>query len=383
MVSHDVVIVGAGPAGAALAYELAKMGIDVLILEKGKLPRYQTCSGGISVRAANLLDFDISPVTEQLIYRAKFSYKLGNGYTKEYDKPLIHMVMRDRFDLFLIQKAQEIGVRVTDGQKVEQIQMMANHAVVVTPAYKFKARIVAGADGANSTVARAAGLMGGVDFAIGINAEVSVSDEAMARWDSTVGLDIGYVPYRQGWIFPKEAHLSIGVWGAIALTKELKPYYKRLLESQNLGNYEVTSLKGRLVSLRKSGLAIQRNNALLLGAAAGLLHPLTGEGIYYAIKSAQLAAPVIAKSLQTDVIELYDYERAVDLELMPELQAGRWLLRLFNRSPHLYFRWLKRSEHLWRAACCLVRGEKSQFRQELGLSRYLFNTIYLRARRSR
>ena len=58
--NHDVIVVGSGPAGATLAYELAKRGIGVLVLEKEKLPRYKCCAGGITSKAAKLLDFDIS-----------------------------------------------------------------------------------------------------------------------------------------------------------------------------------------------------------------------------------------------------------------------------------------------------------------------------------
>jgi geranylgeranyl reductase family protein len=372
---HDVVIVGAGPAGAILGYELAQKGINVLILEKGRLPRYKTCAGGVTVRAANLLDFDISPVTQQLINGVRITHKLGDETVKRYDKPLIHMVMRDKFDHFLVQKAQEAGAKVIDGQRVNQIQVIAHQATVITANYKFKTQIVAGADGANGIVARSLGLMRGGYVGLALQAEVSASSEAMAKWDSTVGFDLGYMPNGYGWIFPKKDHFSIGTWGPIHLAKDLKPYYNRLVESQNLGSHKVDSFKGQSMALRKAGMAIQRDNALLLGDAAGLINVLSGEGIYYAIRSAQLAAPVIARALESNAIELQDYERAVDCELMPELQLGQSLLRLYSRSPWLYFNWLKGSEHLWRAACRWIRGENSSIRQELGPYRPLFDLL--------
>jgi geranylgeranyl reductase family protein len=377
---HQVVIVGAGPAGTILGYELAKKGIDVLILEKEGLPRYKACAGGITVRAANLLDFDIGPVTEQLINRVRITYKLGDECVKHYDKLLIHMVMRDRFDHFLAQKAREAGATVIDGQRVDQIQATADQAIVATDDYKFKTRIVAGADGANSIVAISLGLMRGGNFGLALQAEVSASSEAMAEWDSTAGFDLGYLPKGYGWIFPKKDHLSIGAWGAIHLAKDLEPYYRRLVESQNLGSYKVDSLKGHSMPLRKAGMAIQRDNALLLGDAAGLIHALSGEGIYYAIRSAQLAAPVITRALESNAIELQDYERAVDRELMPELQFGQSLLEFYSHSPWLYFNWIKRSEHLWRAACRWLRGENSSIRQELGPYRPLFELLRNKAR---
>jgi flavin-dependent dehydrogenase len=150
-----------------------------------------------------------------------------------------------------------------------------------------------------------------------------------------------------------------------------------------LGSHKVDSFKGHPMPLRKAGMAIQRDNALLLGDAAGLIHALSGEGVYYAIRSAQLAAPVIARALESNAIELQDYERAVDRELMPELQLGQRLSRLYSWSPWLCFNWLKRSKHLWRAACRWIRGEDSSIRQELGPYRPLFDLLSIKARGGR
>jgi flavin-dependent dehydrogenase len=206
-----------------------------------------------------------------------------------------------------------------------------------------------------------------------MQAEVCVPSEVLARWHSTIGRDLGYMSGGYGWVFPKKDHLSIGVgtWGANTISvKSLKPYFERLLRSLSLGDYSIASLKGHLMPLRRRGAAIQRNNILLLGDAAGLIHTYTGEGIYYAIRSAQLAAPLIAKSLETNAMELYNYEKAVDEELMPSLQAARGLAALLHYPHYLCFVGAKRSERVWRAACRLVRGERSEVKQELGLLRF-------------
>lgn len=103
-------------------------------------------------------------------------------------------------------------------------------------------------------------------------------------------------------------------------------------------------------------MAIQRGNALLLGDAAGLVHPLTGEGIYYAIRSAQLAAPVITESLRSGRIDLRGYQRAVDDQLMPSLEVGRVLLNLFAWSPRFCFDLVSKSDRAWRYACNVLLG---------------------------
>ena len=266
------------------------------------------------------------------------------------------MVMRSKFDHFLIQKAQEAGAAVIDGVRAEQLEITASRVKVVTPEGPFTGEIVAGADGAKGMVAKKLGLMRDVELDLGLEAEVSVTEDKLSDWDSLIGLDFGQIPGGYGWVFPKKDHLSIGVEGPVHLSKRFKPYLERLL--QHLGNYQVTDFKGHLMPMRRRGMAIQRGNVLLLGDAAGLIHPFSGEGIYYAIKSAQLAAPVIAGALRADTINLKDYQQAVDAQLMPSLELGRVLLNLFTRSPRFYFNLVKRSDLIWWHACRALLGAK-------------------------
>lgn len=356
MSSYDIIIVGAGPAGATLGYELGRRGLAVLILEKEKLPRGKPCAGGITFRAANLLDFDISAVTEGIAYGARIMYQLSDECIKRHKEPLIYMVMRSKFDHFLVQKAQEAGAAVIDGVRADQLEITASRVKVVTPEGPFTAEILAGADGAKGMVAKKLGLMRDVELDLGLEAEVSVAEDKLADWDSLIGLDLGQIPGGYGWVFPKKDHLSVGVEGPVHLSKRFKPYLERLL--QHLGNYQVTDFKGHLMPMRRRGMAIQRGNVLLLGDAAGLIHPLSGEGIYYAIKSAQLAAPVIASALRSGTINLKDYQEAVDTQLMPSLELGRVLLKLFTRSPRSYFDLVKRSDLIWWHACRVLVGAR-------------------------
>ena len=121
--SHDVIVVGAGPAGATLAYELSRQGMDVLILEKERLPRYKACAGGITVKTAKLLDLDFSSATRDTVRGAKVAYGSRRSFTKSYPQPLIHMVMRDEFDQLLIQRAREAGATLADNERVRQVEI--------------------------------------------------------------------------------------------------------------------------------------------------------------------------------------------------------------------------------------------------------------------
>lgn len=375
--SYDVIIVGAGPAGATLGYELARKGIEVLVLEKEKLPRYKPCAGGITVKTANLLDFDIAPVAQHVVYGVRVTYKNNKEFTRRYDKPLIYTVMREEFDHLLVRRAQEAGAVVADGQRVCQVEETAGKVEVRTTGDLFSAQIVAGADGANSVVASNLGLSKGIEHGVGLAAEISVPGEGLVKWDSLMGLDLGNIRGGYGWIFPKKGHLSVGVGGPPGQAKKLKARYQKMLVRQKFESCEATRVRSHFLPVAKNGAAVQTGRGLLLGDAAGLLDPLTGEGIYYAIRSAQIAAPIIGQGFQGGTIDLSGYHDTMVREIMPELRASRALARIFTWFPGLYFNGIEGSDRLWRASCRLLRGEESyiSLKKRLGVFQFLFDLL--------
>ncbi len=355
--SYDVAIVGAGPAGSTLAREVAQRGVSVIVLEKERLPRYKTCGGGVTVRAANLLDFDISPVVERVIDSGKFSYKMGASVVRQHPKPICYMVMRDRFDHLLVEKAREAGACVVDRVRVAGVTIREGGCDIRLPDGALPARIVVGADGANSTVAHSLGLMQDADSDVALEAEVAVEGDDLREWKSRMGIDLGLVTGGYAWVFPKGQHLSIGVGGARIFARALRSYYEQDLASLSLGPHQTMRLKGHQIPLRKIGSPIVNGPALLVGDAGGLADPLSREGIYHAIRSAQLAAPVVVENLLGDAVDLSDYQRAVERELTPDRLAAEALLKILSWTPDIAFRILQRFQRPWNAGCLMLRGE--------------------------
>lgn len=369
---YEVIIVGAGPSGTTLGYELAKNGIETLILEKEYLPRYKTCAGGITLRASNLLDFDLTPVTQHIVYGGRMTSTYGTDVANRYDKPLIYMVMRDEFDDLLVSRAREAGAIVAEGQKVRSIQNTSDRVEVSTTDTALTCEILVGADGANSLVARTLGLAERMHTNIAMEAEVLVPTEILSRWNGLVQINMGTTPGGYEWVFPKRDHLSIGVIGPSDHAKSLKDCCHRMLDSLNLGGYEVVSLKGHPLPVLNKNAAVYQGRCLLVGDAAGFTNPLTGEGIYYAIKSAQLAAPVVTDRLRNGAINLYGYQQAVEREIAPEMRALWRAHRLLRRFPRLCVsaaRISARIPRLWHIACRVVRGDESygSIRRKLGV----------------
>ena len=372
--TYDVIVVGAGPAGATLAYELAKKGIRVLLLEKEKLPRYKCCAGGITTRATRLLDFDISEAVEDVVYKVSISYNFGNPYTGHHNQPLIYTVMRDVFDYLLVKRAQQFGAVLIDGQEVTQIQTNADWVEISTADSLFHSRVVAGADGAYSIVARESGMSRNIKYIAALESEVIVPEEELAKRKSRVELDLGCIPGGYAWVFPKRNHLSIGAGCLVPKAKDLNRRYQEFLSSLSISNYTIARTSSHLIPMCGRRAIVSQDKTLLLGDAAGLADPLTGEGICHAIQSAQLAAPVIENSLLQGKIELQDYQQAVDEKIMSELSVARTLSRIFVRFPHLVFRMLKPDGRAWRGYCSLLRGEVNYaiIKENLGGFRGIF-----------
>jgi geranylgeranyl reductase family protein len=375
---QDVIVVGAGPAGATLAYELAKRGIGVLLLEKEKLPRYKCCAGGVTSKAAKLLDFDISEVVEDVIYELIFTFNMGSPYLGQHSQPLMYTVMRDVFDYFLVQRAQQMGAIFMDGQKVTQIQVSADWVEISTADNIFRSRLVVGADGAYSVVARELGMGRSMEYIAGIESEIVMPEEELAKWKSRAQMDLGCIPGGYAWVFPKRNHLSIGVGCLASKARHLNRHNQKFLNSLSIGSYTIARSSSHLMPTCTKERLVWQDKALLLGDAAGFADPLTGEGIYNAIQSAQLAAPVIENSLLTGKVGLQDYQQIVEKKIMSELRIARTLSKTIFRFPRLAFGMFNRSDEVWRAICSFMLGEidYAAIKGEAGGFKGIFNLLF-------
>jgi len=374
--SYDVIVVGAGPAGATLAYELTKKGIGVLLLEKEQLPRYKCCAGGVTAKAAKLLNFDISEVAEDVIYEVDFSFNLGRPYLGQHNQPLIYTVMRDAFDHFLVRKAQQLGAALIDGQKVTGVRIKAEWVEVSTADSIFRARLVVGADGAYSVVARELGMKRNIEYNMGLESELVVPEEELAKWKSRAQMDLGCIRGGYAWVFPKRNHISIGVGYLISKARNLN-HHQKFLNSLDIGSYTIARSGSHLMPTCTRGSLVLRDKALLLGDAAGLVDSLTGEGIYNAIQSAQLAAPVVEDFLLRSKVGLQDYQQAVEEKIMSELRIARVLSKILFRFPHLAFGMLNKGDGVWRTGCELMSGETNYaaIKERAGGFRGIFNRL--------
>src|SRR3972149_7696651 len=215
---YDVIVVGGGPGGSTAARFCSKAGLKTLILEKERLPRYKPCGGCLSAKTVRLLDFDLSPVIENTIFGAKFTYCSKDPFFIESKNPMAFLVMRDRFDQFLIDKALEVGTELLDDEKVTKVEEGADGvAVESAKGKKFRCQVLVGADGSESMVAKSLSLRpqnndgygGAIESETPFDSSVPFPKEEL----QFVHLDFGRVPNGYAWVFPKKNWLSIGIGG--------------------------------------------------------------------------------------------------------------------------------------------------------------------------
>lgn len=353
----DVIIVGCGPAGATLAYELANKGIRVLVLEKTKFPRYKCCAGGLTIKAAHLLGEDLRGLVDDAISDVTVALSGRNPYHGYSSEPIMYTVTREKFDLALMKRAEKAGADILQDTEVRSIAFNREGVDVSTVEGNLRCKIIAGADGARSIVARAVGAAASKQHLIAIETEVLVDRNELARWKSHVAIDIGRIPGGYGWVFPKASHLSIGMGCLADNAKNLKHFFLEFLQSLKLGYYTIDRWTAGILPMCTGSQTLAHGKTILLGDAAALADPLTGEGLHNAILSAQLAAPAIQKFLNGDEQALEEYSRCVEEKIICDMRIAYTFSKVLAHLPLNLFGLLQRDERVWNAGCCLLTGE--------------------------
>lgn len=355
----DVVVVGAGPAGSMLAYHLAKAGLDVVLLDKARFPRGKTCAGGVNVRAQKLIPFDFSPVIEETISGISFTCEFEEPFTRRYPEPLMSTVQREHFDEFLVRRAEEAGTRFFDQASFLSLEQKDGFMQVETAAGFCSAAYVAGADGSQSGVARKTGLMQDPTHMLAIHSEAPTS--LIPDWaPDLIHLDWGSIKRSYAYMFPKKYFLSAGALGIDVPAGKIKNYQRAFLATRAQKDQALPfSAAGFMIPLRKKRSPIENGRCLLVGDAAGLADPFFGEGIFSAVRSAQIAASVLQEAVQDQWDSLKPYQEFIDREMMPELECARLFRELFNLRPFHYHRKIGSKDRWWNAMAKIMRGEKT------------------------
>ena len=326
---YDLIIAGAGPAGSAAAREASWLGLDTLILEMDSFPRYKACGGALSDRAASALGVELpEELCERTITGARVHFR-DRVMERHKGYRLTTLVTRSSFDRFLLQQAVEAGTELAT-KKVLDYQEKDDHVSVKTEDCTYQSRFLVIASGCqNGLKNRTQGIESRKTTGVCMVAEVRADEEEITRrLNNSLDIHFGVADMGYGWIFPHRGYYSVGIGGLASSLKHPRRVMQDFLESN--GFSAGLKLHGHLIPQGGNDRAIARGRVLLAGDAAGFVDAFTGEGIYYALRSGQLAAQAIGDAQASQVAELY--RSSCKKDFGEEL----WYALLFSKMMHSY-----------------------------------------------
>jgi len=332
-----IAVVGAGPAGTWTSVLLAQRGYTVSLVDP-QVPWEKPCGGGVTAKALSSFGIFESDLPRNNIDRITIYFGDTNSVSVTPQKP-VAILSRRELGKYLLEAAENAGVSVVKS-RVTQVEPLARGWRLSTRDSDLQSDFLIGADGATSLVRRS--------LATALQPEdLSVTLGYFIPGNVTGHMKVYFVPAFEGyiWSFPRPNHISYGVitrsepgWTARAKTL-LTNFIMADLGSEVFGQAEFYSAPVPCL-----GPASWRNNRIsgarwaLVGDAAGLVDPITGEGIYYAFKSAQILAETIDRPS--------DYAARIEAEIGRELARAARMYKRFYRGRFLAGDFPKRTVQL-------------------------------------
>ena len=348
MESCDVLIVGGGPAGSTLAWKLKAAGLDVLILDKKTFPRDKTCAGWITPAVIDTLKLDTADYARGRVFQPIRRFVTGTIGGREvhtkYDSTVSYGIRRFEFDDYLLNRC---GARLVLGEPLKSLKHEGDGWVVNG---KLHAPLVVGAGGHFCPVARYLGANLGADEQIIAAQEIEFEMSAAQQQVCKVAEDRPELYFCDdlkgyGWIFRKGNFLNIGLGREDnhKLSEHVAAFCDGLKAQGRIPSDTPTKFHGHAYLLYPHApRQLVDDGLLLIGDAAGLAYPQSGEGIRPAIESAILAADTVLAAHR-------DYRRARLEPYVAQMTArfGRRLQGELPAEPGRFMQRLKQSVAHW------------------------------------
>jgi geranylgeranyl reductase family protein len=367
-----VAILGGGPAGAFAAEQLASAGLDVLVFDE-KLAWEKPCGGGVTYKAYSQYPFLIDNSTpKRLITETMLAAPHGGEVSLKLDDPLL---IYSRLDLnrMLLERAERAGAQI-EKARVLEMSRYGQGWQLRTSSGIADADFCIVATGARNALAE-------------VGTQLRPEDTMSALGYYVAGdqtrIDIQFLPRLEGyiWVFPRCGHLSVGICGkgepASSLRKRLEQYltqrgiawkgaafYSHLLPSLDAESWKKNRVAGE--------------GWMAVGDAAGLVDPVTGEGLYYAIRSADLAARALLSEVGEPAEKAGHYRQALRRDFAADLEFGSRLAKrvflgrfLFGSVPSRMVQFTRRSPRFSAIIQDLFAGKQPY----MGLKRRLLQNL--------
>ncbi len=343
---YDCIVIGAGPAGATCARYLARLGVEVLLIDREQFPRDKPCGGGFSMRLFHEFPY-LSRRHDQLVRGVCRTGVIHSPNRRVVLRGRVEMAvgLRREMDNALVEEAVSAGAGLVTA-RAKSIDVRPDCVIVRLSGDarddEVRGRVVVGADGVNSMVARQTGLNSQWSRRSLCVCQVAEVPVAQHMIDDIYGVDREYHFFANveglpgyGWLFPKQETINIGLGivgtHAVGLPARFRRFV-RYIERTGLlpSGTDISSARGALVPIGGTLRQTYADRCLLAGDSAGMVNPLTGGGIGYAMRAGRLAAHVINRALEDEDVSMYrlsEYQRRwwsdFGHEIRPMLMAQR------------------------------------------------------------
>ncbi len=302
METCDVLVVGGGPAGSSCAWQLRRHGFDVTVMDKANFPREKVCAGWITPAVVQALELDTDAYARQHVFQPITAFLTGlidgNGLETHYPSTVSYGIRRFELDDYLLQRS---GARKRLGQPLKSLQRTGKQWIVNDA---ISAPLIIGAGGHFCPVARFMGAKLGADEPAIAAKEIEFEMSAAQRQACRVRGDTPELYFCRdlkgyGWCFRKGDYLNIGLGREDnhLLSEQLKHFCDFLKQQRRIPQDIPDSFHGHAYLLHGHTVRKQIDDGMLLiGDAAGLAYPQSGEGIRPAVESGLMAAATIIEA---------------------------------------------------------------------------------------
>jgi geranylgeranyl reductase family protein len=350
----DLIVVGAGPAGATAALTLARAGVRVLMVERHALPRQKPCGGGISTRVLTRfpwLSESLPHIPAHAVSSLYLEGPSGEIVRMQSNGPAVILIRRIEFDNMLAQLAIRAGAELLAPAAIAQARQDADAVTLRTrDGRELRAPMVIAADGVNSVIARRLGMNPGwpaARLALDMMEETPVSALRAIEPD-TLSVFYGYGgAHGYAYIFPKREHVNVGIGYVLPYFQarvDLTPYD---LQRQFVGDLRARGLMAGesqrrhftpfLIPIGGPLKRTAEGRVLLAGDAGGFVNGFSAEGIYYAMVTGDLAARAVLAARRDGVCDpaaaRRRYVRLWKHEIGPELRDSVLIQKYLFPNP--------------------------------------------------